>query len=438
MDLVVLICGIAFLFVSIIFFKLNAVLALLLASLLVGLLQGMPLLDIVASIEGGLGGTLGHLGIIIGLGAIFGRLLSDGGGAQRIATTLVDKIGTKYVEWAISFASLVLGITLFWEVSVVLLIPMVFTVAMKANVSIVRVGIPMLASTGVAHAFLPPHPGATLAATTFGADIGTVILYGLIIGVPIAIISGPIYAKLFKKINPEIPQQLVTTEPIPEEELPGFGISLITALSPVIIILLGVIGNGLFEEGSIPYIILANISNADIALLIAVFIAVYVFGLRGKRKTMTEVMDNVQSSLVGIGCIVFIIGAGGSFKQVILDSGMADYVGDLMGGLNMSPYLLAFLVGCVIRCAVGSATVTIVTTAALVMPLMGPGVSPEIMTLVMGAASCVVGPPNDAGFWMIKEFFNLKIGDTVKIWCGMCTLNGILGFAGAMVLSMFV
>ena len=438
MALVILLCGIVFLFVSIIVFKLHGFLALMLTSILVGLLQGMEPLKVVSSIEAGLGGTLGHLGVIIGFGAIFGKLLSESGGAQKIAMTLVGKFGQKNVGWAISITSLLLGITLFWEVGFVLLIPITFTVAVAANVSIVQVGIPMLASIGVTHAFLPPHPGPTAVAGIFGADIGLVIIYGLILAVPIAIIAGPLYAKLFKSVNPTIPEHLVSTKMLPEEELPGFATSVLTALSPIIIIFAGMIAAMLLPEGSTAAIIFAFIGNADIALLLAVFIALYVFGIKKRRRTMKELMSTVTSALVGVGGIMFIIGAGGSFKQVILDSGMADYIGSLMGTWDISPYLLAFLITAIIRLAVGSATVTVITSSAIVLPLLATGVNPELMVLILGSASGFAGPPNDASFWMIKEFFNLSMSQTVKIWCGMCTLTPILGLGGVMILSLFV
>lgn len=438
MDIIILIGAIFFLFFLIMGAKLIPFLALIITSILLGLFQGMPVLDIIASIEKGLGGTLGHLAIIIGFGAILGKLISESGAAQQIAMTLIKKFGKQNAEWAILVTSLVLGITLFWEVGFVILIPIVFTVAVAADLSLVKVGIPMLAALGVTHAFLPPHPGPTAVAGILGANVGLVMLYGLILAVPVAIIAGPLFSKLFKNINPEVPQHMISTKIMAEDELPSFGISVFTGLTPVIIILAGLIGRQMLKEGTLAYNIFAFIGNADIALLVSALIAVYVFGIR-KKVPMKALMKTAQSGLAGVGGIMFIIGAGGAFKQVILDSGMTDAIGNLLQLWDLSPYILAFIITALIRLAVGSATVTIMTSAAIVLPLLSTqGVSPELLTLLLGTASGFGGVPNDPSFWMIKEFFNLDMKQTVKIWCGMSTLIPFLGLTGVLIMSIFV
>ncbi|QIB68963.1 TRAP transporter large permease subunit [Aminipila butyrica] len=439
MPIIVLALGIILLFALIILVKLNGFLSLMIAALFVGFFQKMPAMDIITSIETGLGGTLGHVGLIVVVGAIFGKVLSEGGGAQRIAMTLINSFGSKRVDWAICLTSFILGIILFFEVSFVLLIPIVFTVAVEAKVKLLKVGIPCLAALAVTHCFLPPHPGPVAIAGVLGANIGIVLAYGLIIAIPATIIFGPFFARFYRNWDPEIPHQLVSKTEFEEKDLPGFGISVFTALSPVILILCGVIGSFLLPEGSLLRTALNFIGNGDIALLIALFLAFYVFGLRGKRKTIPELMKISEQAMMSMGAILFVLGGGGAFKQVILDSGMADYIAAMTSGWHIEPLLLAWVIAAIIRLAVGSATVTVLTTSAIILPVMtAAGTNPELMVLAIGCGSIFGGPPSDVTFWFCKEYFNLTIGQTVKLWSVQATLLAIYGLAGVMILNLFL
>lgn len=437
-PLIGLVLGIVLIFVLIIVFKLNAFLTLFLASMFVGVFMNMPLLKIVTSIESGLGGTLGHLGIIIALGGVLGKFLAEGGAAQRIAMTLVDKFGKKNVAWAIALASFVIGTTLFWEVSFIILVPIVFTVVIAAELPLLSVAMPMLTAISVTHCFLPPHPGPTAVAGIFGASIGLTLFYGLIIAIP-ALIVGVLYAKTFRKTNPAVPTNLVATKIFAEEELPSFGVSVWIALFPVILIVINVMAGFVFPKGSPVLRVTEFIGNADIALIISVFIALYFLGLRGKKKTMKEMMKTLEAGLCSLGALLLIIGGGGAFKQVILDSGMSTYIGSLMGGLHIAPLLLAYLVTIVIRMAVGSATVTVFTSSAIVLPLIaGSGIPPELFVLAVTTGSTFGGPPNDAAFWMTKEFFNLDLWENVKVYSGTLTIISVIGFIGIILESLIV
>jgi Gnt-I system high-affinity gluconate transporter len=437
LPLIALALGIVILFILIIVFKLNAFLSLIISAISVGLILGMEPLAIVKSIETGLGGTLGHLAIIIGLGAIFGKIISEGGGANRIATSLIKIFGEKRVDWAICIASFLMGIILFYEVSYILIIPIVYTVAIEAKVKLLKVGLPFLAAISITHVFLPPHPGPTAIAGALGANLGVVLGYGLILAIPAAVIFGPLFTRLYKNWDIEIPMHLVSKKEFNMDEVPSFATSLLTTLSPVILILIGVIAEFSLPETSIIRKTLTFIGNADIALLIALFIAVYVFGLHKKRKTMPQIMKIVESALIGMGGIIFILGGGGAFKQVILDSGMADYIAEFTSGWNISPFILAWLIALIIRIAVGSATVTVLTTAGIMLPIVtATGVSPELMVLAIGSASIAWAPPSDVSFWMTKEYLNLTIGQTVKTVCFMYTLVAIYGILGVLALNM--
>ncbi|PKR85724.1 gluconate:H+ symporter [Heyndrickxia camelliae] len=436
MPIIALALGIVILFILVIVFKLNAFLSLMISAICVGLIQGMAPLEIVTSIETGLGGTLGHLAIIIGLGAIFGKIISEGGGANRIASTLIKMFGEKRVDWAICIASFLLGIILYYEVSYILIIPIVYTVANEAKVKLMKVGIPFLAGISITHVFLPPHPGPTAIASALGANIGVVLGYGMILAIPAALIFGPLFTKLYKNWDIQIPSHLVSKKEFNMKEVPSFATSVLTTLLPVILILLGVIAEFWLPKSSIMYKILTFIGNADIALLISLLVAIYVFGLYKKRKTMSELMKIVESALISMGGIIFILGGGGAFKQVILDSGMAKYIADFTSGWNISPFILAWIIALIIRIAVGSATVTVLTTAGIMLPIIhATGVNPELMVLAIGSASIAWAPPSDVSFWMTKEYFNLTIGQTIKSVCFMYTLVAIYGILGVLTLN---
>ncbi|MGV3465963.1 MAG: gluconate:H+ symporter [Heyndrickxia sp.] len=436
MPIIALAIGIVILFILVIVFKLNAFLSLMISAICVGLIQGMAPLEIVTSIETGLGGTLGHLAIIIGLGAIFGKIISEGGGANRIASTLIKMFGEKRVDWAICIASFLLGIILYYEVSYILIIPIVYTVANEAKVKLMKVGIPFLAGISITHVFLPPHPGPTAIASALGANIGVVLGYGMILAIPAALIFGLLFTKLYKNWDIQIPSHLVTKKEFNNKEVPSFATSVLTTLLPVILILIGVIAEFWLPKSSIVYKILTFIGNADMALLISLLVAIYVFGLYKKRKTMSELMKIVETALISMGGIIFILGGGGAFKQVILDSGMAKYIADFTSGWNISPFILAWIIALIIRIAVGSATVTVLTTAGIMLPIIhSTGVNPELMVLAIGSASIAWAPPSDVSFWMTKEYFNLTIGQTIKSVCFMYTLVAIYGILGVLALN---
>lgn len=437
MPLIALFLGIALLFFLVILCKFPAFLSLMLSAIFVGIFLGMEPLAIVTSIESGMGGTLGHLAIIIGLGAIFGKIISEGGGANRIASSLLALFGEKRVDWAICIASFVLGVILFYEVSYILLIPIVYTVANEAKVKLMRVGMPFLAAISITHVFLPPHPGPTAISAALGANLGVVLGYGFLLAIPATVIFGPFMAKLYRNWDMNIPEHLVTKKEFNMDEVPSFATSVLITLLPVILILTGVIAGFSLPKTSIIHKILTFIGNADIALLLSLLVAIYVFGLRKKRKTILELMKMAEGALISIGGIIFTLGGGGAFKQVILDSGMAKYIADFTSGWQISPFILAWLIALIIRLAVGSATVTVLTTAGIMLPIVAKtGVSPELMVLAIGSASIAWAPPSDVSFWMTKEYFQLTIGQTIKSVCFMYTLVAIYGILGVLALNM--
>ena len=439
MPIVSICIGVALLLILMMVFKLNAFIALIIVALIVGILEGMSPIDAMASVQSGLGGTLGSLTMIIIFGAILGKLMTDSGGAQRIATTLIQAFGKNRVQLAAVLTASVVGIALFFETGVVVLIPLVFTIATAARVPILYVGMPVIAALITMHGFVPPHPGPTAVASVFEANIGKTLIYGIIIAIPAIIIGGPLFTKLFKKedLEVEIPKGLFNPKEFTEEEMPGFATSLLTSLMPVILIASQVIVEISMPESAVmPFF--DFIGNPNVALLLSVILAFFTFGLNRGRK-MKEVMKSLTDAVSGIAMILLIIAAGGAFKQVLIDSHIDQYITEIMAGSTLSPLLLTWIIAAILRVAVGSATVAGMTAAGIAAPLIGAtGVSPELMVLAAGAGSITFSHVNDAGFWIYKEYFNLSIGKTIKTWSVMVTILSLVGLAGVLILNMFI
>jgi gluconate:H+ symporter, GntP family len=448
MPLVIVAIGILALLVLIMGFKLNTFISLIIVSFGVALALGMPLEEIVKTIEAGLGGTLGHLALIFGLGAMLGKLIADSGGAQRIAMTLVNKFGEKNIQWAVVVASFIIGVALFFEVGLVLLIPIVFAISKELKISILYLGIPMAAALSVTHGFLPPHPGPTVIAGEYGANIGEVLLYGFIIAIPTVILAGPIFTKIAKKLVPASFTKTGNIASLGEqktfklEETPGFGISVFTALLPVILMSIATIINLLqktvgFEDNSLLAAI-RFIGDAGTAMLLSLLVAVYTMGLARKIPIKT-VMESCTTAITHIGMMLLIIGGGGAFKQVLINGGVGDYVAELFNGTTLSPILLAWIIAAILRISLGSATVAALTTAGLVIPMLGQSdVNLALVVLATGAGSLIASHVNDAGFWMFKEYFGLSMKETFATWTLLETIISVAGLGFILLLSLFV
>ncbi|MFJ7678649.1 GntP family permease [Peribacillus sp. NPDC097198] len=445
MPLLIVAFGIILLLILITGFKLNTFVSLIVVSFVVSLALGTPLKDIVTTIEGGLGGTLGHIALIFGLGAMLGRLIADAGGAQRIAMTLINKFGEDKIQWAVVVASFIVGIALFFEVGLVLLIPIVFTMAKELKVSILHLGIPMAAALLATHSFLPPHPGPTVIAGEYGADIGLVLLYGIIVAIPTVILAGPLYTKFAKKIVPDAFKKTGNIASLGEqktfklEETPGFGISVLTAMFPVLLMAIATILDMVqksvgFEDNTLIEIV-RLIGNASTAMLLSLFLAFYTMGI-ARKTPIRDVMASCTSSIAAIGMMLLIIGGGGAFKQVLITGGVGDYVAELFTGSAMSPIILAWLVAAILRVSLGSATVAAISTAGLVIPILAQyDVNLALVTLATGAGSSICSHVNDAGFWMIKEYFGLSMKETFSTWTVLSTITSLSGLGFILLLN---
>ena len=438
MPLVVISLGILFLFLLIIVVRLNAFIAFILVSIAIGMGQGMELNAIVSSIEKGIGNTLGFLVMILGLGAMLGKLVAESGAAQKITNGLIALFGIKNTRTAVMLTGFIVGITMFYSVGFVILVPLVFTVATATGLSLISIALPMLAALSVTHGFLPPHPAPSALSVMFEADLGKTLLYGILVAIPAILISGPILTRFIPKVEAKPLKEFMASKVFEEEELPSLTNSLITALLPVILIGFSTLISSVMAEDHFLYSLIKFIGNPVIALLLTVLIGIYTLGI-ARGNSMEGIMKIFGTAVSGITMVLLIISGAGSLKQILIDSGVSNYIGSLLEISSMSPLIIAWLIATLIRFSVGSATVAGLTTAGIVLPLVqSSGVSPELMVLAIGSGSLMLSHVNDSGFWLFKEYFNLNIKETLSTWTVMETSIGISGLLGVLILENFI
>lgn len=406
-------------------------------AILAGFCLGMQPKDILKSLEVGAGSTLGGIALIICLGGVLGRVLEISGAAEQISTTLINAFGQKYIQWAVLLAGFLIGLPLFYNAGFVIVVPLIFSIARRAGLPLLYIAIPMAASLSTTHCFLPPHPGPVFLANAFKADIGKTLIYGLIIAIPVVIIAGPTFGKMFKHIQTEVNEFLFPSSS-EKKKLPAVFPSFLFALMPVILITLGVIANNFFINDSILKKIILFIGDPTIALLLSVLLACVFLGIQ-TGNSVESVTKWVHDGILSVAIILLIITAGGVFKQVLQDSGTGNYISSLSSEWQMPPLLFAWIVTALLRVTIGSATVAGITAAGVLTPLATAGtVSPELMVLAVGTGSVFGSHVNDSAFWMFKEFFNLSLKQTFLSWTVMESAISILGFAGVLLLNYFI
>ena len=296
----------------------------------------------------------------------------------------------------------------------------------------------MLCALSVTHGYLPPHPAPTALAILFKADMGKTLIYGFIIAIPAIIISGPILTKFLKKVNATPLKEFVSTKKFKDNELPSMSNSLLTSLSPVLIIGFSTVIIEFLDTNSFTYEFFKFLGNPVVALLIAIIISIYTLGINTGKK-ISDIMKIFSSSLSGITMVLLIIAGAGALKQILIDSGVSDYVAELLQKVSLSPLILGWLIASIVRVSIGSATVAGLTTAGIVLPIVEiTGVNPELMVLAVGSGSLMLSHVNDPGFWMFKEYFNLSIKDTLLTWTIMETSVGISGLIGVLLLNLII
>lgn len=447
MPLLIVLLGVALLIFMIIKLKLNTFVSLVVTAFLIALMLQIPIAKIPTTIETGIGGQLGHLAVIFGFGSMLGQLVSDSGGGYRIATTLIQKFGRRWIQVAVILASFIIGLALFFEVRLVVVLPIIFIIAREMDMPLMYLGVPMAATLNVTHAFLPPHPAPTAITDILGANLGHVLLLGIIAAIPTIIVAGPLYNYFLHKLYPKVYRKNLDIAVLGEykefelDETPGFGISVLTAMLPVILIAVATICSFILPKGNPVNEFIQFVGAPDAAMLISLLFAVVTMGLM-RNKKMEEISNSMVTSVKQIAMMLLIIGGGGAFKQVLVDGGISKYVSDLFAHTSLSPIVAAWLITAILRIALGSSTVSAMTAAGLIAPMahqFGANSSmAALMVLAVGAGSVFGGHVNDAGFWMIKEYFGLSLKENFIAWTTLTCVLAVAGLATVMVMAMFV
>ena len=438
MPLVVVSIGILLLFLLIVYFRLNAFIAFIIVTIGIGIGQGMPLDSVVKSIESGIGNTLGFLVLILGLGAMLGKLVAESGAAQQITNGLIRIFGVNNTKAAVMLTGFIVGITMFYSVGFVILVPLVFTVASATRLSLIGIGLPMLAALSVTHGFLPPHPAPSALSIMFNADLGKTLIYGIILAIPAIFISGPLLTRYLPKVEAKPLKEFMASKSFDISELPSLSNSILTALLPVILIGFSTIITSFINIDTFSYSLVNFIGNPVIALLITLLIATYTLGI-SRGNSMESIMKIYSTAVSGITMVLLIISGAGALKQILIDSGVSQYIGELLEITAISPLVIGWIIATLIRFSVGSATVAGLTTAGIVLPLVQTTeVSPELMVLAIGSGSLMLSHVNDSGFWLFKEYFNLSVKETLSTWTVMETSIGISGLIGVLFLNQFI
>jgi Gnt-I system high-affinity gluconate transporter len=437
MNILIVLCCIIILVLLITWAKLNAFLALLLVSILAGLLLGIPLSGITQSVQKGIGDTLGSLIVIISLGAMLGKLVAESGAAQQIATAMMNLFGEKYIQWALMATGFIIGIPLFYNVGFVLMVPLIFSVVYQYKLPAVYIGLPMLASLSVTHGFLPPHPSPVALVSQLHANMGITLMYGILLAVPAVIIAGPLFSSTLKNIK-ALPLKAFQAKQLQVSELPGAANSFCTALLPVMLLIITSVLASFINQKTFLHSLIGFISDPSIVMLIALLFATYSLGIH-QKKSMKEVMNIYGDAIKDVAIILLIIGGSGALKQILIDSGVSNEIATVLQSWKIHPLILAWLIAAIIRICIGSATIAGLTTAGIIAPMMHLlHVHPSLMVLSIGAGSLMFSHVNDPGFWMFKEYFNLTMKETIRSWSLMETIISAVGLIGVMILNFFI
>jgi gluconate:H+ symporter, GntP family len=437
--IVVALAGIALVVLMTAVTKIHPFLALLIGALFVGIAGGIPVDKLLPTTETGVGGVLGDVGVIVALGAMLGKMLVDSGGADRLVGAIVDRVGEKRAPWAMVLAAMVVGIPMFFEVGLVLMVPIIYLVWKRTGGSILRVGIPALAGLSILHGLIPPHPGPLVAINALHADLGTTLLFGVIVAIPTAIIGGPLYGTwISKRVHPHPPENLAEQYTVTQREegtLPSVLTTLSVILLPVLIMLVKtVVDIADSSPSSELHKVMDFIGDPIMAMIIGVVYAVFALGFGRKAS---EVMGSALGPIAGI---LLIIGAGGAFKQMLVGTGIADSIGKAANNSHLSLLLLAWLIAVGIRLATGSATVATVTASGIIAPIAAThhDTSTALLALAVGSGSLFLSHVNDAGFWLVKEFFGMDVKQTFKSWSAMETILSSVSIVVILILGTFV
>lgn len=417
--------------------KVSPFISFLVVSILAGILLGMPIQTIAQSFQKGIGDMLGSILVTLAAGAMIGKLVAESGAASVIADKIMGICGERYLQWGLLTTGLIIGIPLFYNVGFVLVIPIIFSLVYKYKLPAVYIAIPMLASLSIAHSLLPPHPSPASLVGTFHASMAKTFIYGIIVAVPSVILAGPVFASTLKRIKP-VDDRVVVPDMVMTKNLPGFAISVFSALLPVFLLLFTFLLS-LLAAGNTAFLhVLSFLKEPSILMLASLICVTFTLGLK-QGTSMKKMMGTYEEGIKDIAMIILIIGASGGLKQVMIDSHASAGIASYFQTMQMNPLILGWLVASTIRLFLGSATVAGLTAAGIIAPLMPViHVDPNLMILAIGSGSIFCSHVNDTGFWMFKEYFHVSIKDTFLSWTLMESIVSVAGLAGVLVLSQLI
>lgn len=437
------IIGIAVLIFLILKWRVQAFIALLIASIVVGVISGMNPSDIISTMQEGMGNTLGFVAVVVGLGAMFGAILEHSGGAEALANFLVGKFGEKNASWALVIAGFFIAIPVFFDVAFIILVPIIYSLQRKTKKSLLLYGIPLLAGLAITHAFIPPTPGPVAVADILNADLGWVILFGFLVGIPTAIISGPIFGKyIANKIFIEAP--LLSMDTLKKNEFPSVVVIFLIIGIPILLIVSNTVLNStLFNENVIPVEVkswLKMIGHPFTALIIANMVAWYVLGIR-RKFTKESLLKITTKSMEPAGIIILLTGAGGVFKQILVNTGTGEMLANYFANEGVSIIIFAFLAAVIVRVLQGSATVAMITSAGITAPLLTLGITEidkALLVIAIASGASIMSHVNDSGFWLVSKYLGITETQTFKSWTLMTTILSITGFVTVFIFSLIL
>ena len=444
----IVISGVTVLLLMVLWLKINAFISLIVTSVFVGILAGMPLSAITTSIQNGMGGTLGFVATVVGLGAIFGQILENSGGAESLAQYLIKKFGPDKTSWAMMLTGFIVAIPVFLDVALIILIPIIYALSRDTKKSLLYFGIPLLAGLAVAHSFIPPTPGPIAVAEILNVSLGWVILFGIILGLPTAIIAGPIFGSFIsRKINISLSTSLFTEQPVTRttQNLPAFWLIVFLIIMPLFLIVLNTVTDAMIENNIISKSIITDIlvfvGHPFTALTLACLLSIYFLGIR-RGLSRQKIMDLSTRALGPAGIIILITGAGGVLKQILVDSGLGTQVATSIAGSSLSPILLAWTLAAIIRVIQGSATVAMITSAGIIAPVL-PAFNldePHMAIIVIAIASgaTLLSHVNDSGFWLVSKYFGMNEKQTLQSWTIMETIIALFGLIFSLIAGIII
>ena len=438
--LIIAALGVALVILLITWGRMPAFLALATGSLVVGLAARMPLADIPRAFQSGVGDTLGFVAMVIGLGTVIGKLLAESGGAAVVSAALIRAMGEKRLDWAMMLSGFIIGLPVFFQVGLVLLAPVMFTIVSQTGAPLLRLGLPLVAGLSTAHGLVPPHPGPVAAIAQLHADPGRTLLYSLIVGFPVAVIAGPWFGRFITarvRSEPGAMAEQLAGGSVPART-PPLAITLLTIMMPVLLMLAAALAQAALPAGRLRAA-LEFAGTPLMAMLLSTLLALVTFG-KGCGFSRQRILQFAEDSLPPIASVLLVVGAGGGFARVLDIAGVDTAIAQAMGGLALSPLVLGWMIASVLRVSVGSATVSVVTAAGIMAPITAamPGVNKELLVVAIGAGSLIAGHVNDGGFWLVKEYLNMRVPQTLITWTVLETIVAVAGLAGVLLLGLVV